>query len=227
MSTALKSLKARLSLTHTHKCSEALFPLTGQFWPWRITQTANAVVTETTFIISAEWDATRRASNSGVRAQMSHDAPLKSSACFWIWYESTACLWSSIQNRRVEAVSQASECNASSIWELGKEAGGGAGSASDLPPCCWLPLFAHSVNYYQKAVYLGCSPMLLHILWPIIKGDLHYKPWSPSKKATVSAWRPIPALQHYQEHSLLICVPVLLRLSFLPLPSLGPLLPLC
>lgn len=91
--------------------------------------------------------------------------------------------------------------------------GGGAGSASDLPPCCWLPLFAHSVNYYQKAVYLGCSPMLLHILWPIIKGDLHYKPWSPSKKATVSAWRPIPALQHYQEHSLLICVPVLLRVS--------------
>lgn len=110
-----------------------------------------------------------------------------------------------------------------------REGGGGgerAGSASDLPPCCWLPLFAHSVNYYQKAVYLGCSPMLLHILWPIIKGDLHYKPWSPSKKATVSAWRPIPALQHYQEHSLLICVPVLLRLSFLPFPSLGPLLPL-
>lgn len=69
---------------------------------------------------------------------------------------------------------------------------------SDLPPCRWLPLFAHSVNYYQKAVYLGCSPTLLHILWPIIKGDLHYKPWSPSKKATVSASGPIPAaLQHY------------------------------
>lgn len=69
----------------------------------------------------------------------------------------------------------------------------------DLPSCRWLPLFAHSVNYYQKAVYLGCSPTLLHILWPIIKGDLHYKPWSPSKKATatVSASRPIPALQHY------------------------------
>lgn len=51
---------------------------------------------------------------------------------------------------------------------------------SDLPPRRWLPLFAHSVNYYQKAVYLGGSPMLLHILWPFIKEDLHYKPWSPS-----------------------------------------------
>lgn len=70
---------------------------------------------------------------------------------------------------------------------------------SDLPPYLWLPLFAHSVNYYRKAVYLGCSPTLLHILWPIIKGDLHYKPWTPSKKATatVSASRLIPQLQHY------------------------------
>lgn len=67
-----------------------------------------------------------------------------------------------------------------------REAGRGGISVSDLPPCHWLPLFAHSVNYYQKAVYIGCSPTLLHILWPIIKGDLHYKPWSPSKKAKAS-----------------------------------------
>lgn len=67
-----------------------------------------------------------------------------------------------------------------------REAGRGGISVSDLPPCHWLPLFAHSVNYYQKAVYIGCSPTLLHILWPIIKGDLHYKPWSPSKKSIAS-----------------------------------------
>lgn len=61
-------------------------------------------------------------------------------------------------------------------WEEGH-------SASDLPPCRWLLLFAHSVNYYQKPVYLGCGPTLLRILRPIIKGDLHYEHWSPSKKA--------------------------------------------
>ena len=106
-------------------------------------------------------------------------------------------------------------CNARSI--------GGAGCLlqfSDLPPCRWLPLFAHSVNYYQKAVYLGCSPTLLHILWPIIKGDLHYKPWSPSKRATatVSAARPIPAPQHYLSTPSCFVSPIALSLSLsLPL----------
>lgn len=82
-----------------------------------------------------------------------------------------------------------------------REGGGQCGllQYSDLPPCRWLPLFAHSVNYYQKAVYPGCSPTLLHILWPFIKGDLHYKLWSPSKKARapVCASGPIPASQRY------------------------------
>lgn len=129
-------------------------------------------------------------------------SPVECSSQHFVPYESPACLWSSSSNLR--ARSWARRPSARSIWE--REGGPGwRGAAvcllqfSDLPPCRWLPLFAHSVNYYQKAVYLGCSPTLLHILWPIIKGDLHYKPWSPSKKATatVSASGPIPALQLY------------------------------
>lgn len=126
----------------------------------------------------------------------------------FVLYESTACLWSSSPNRRARSwakcLSAAPDLSErEGVREGPRWVGGGRAVCllqfSDLPPYRWLPLFAYSVNYYRKAVYLGCSPTLLHILWPIIKGDLHYKPWSPSKKATatVSASRLIPQLQHY------------------------------
>lgn len=120
----------------------------------------------------------------------------KKSSKHFVPCESTACLWSSHLNLRARSRAKCLRAMPGlSEWDRG----GGALQFSDLPPYRWLPLFAHSVNYYRKAVYLGCSPTLLHILWPIIKGDLHYKPWSPSKKATatVSASRLIPQLQNY------------------------------
>ena len=174
-------------------------------------------MTETTFIISAKWDVTWSATNSGGH-QGWH---IMFHSCHWVNSVFMNMIWVNSMFMKLQFKPKCQEpgqvCNARSI--------GGGGCLlqfSDLPPCRWLPLFAHSVNYYQKAVYLGCSPTLLHILWPIIKGDLHYKPWSPSKRATatVSAARPIPAPQHYLSTPSCFVSPIALSLS-LP-PSLSP-----
>lgn len=129
MSTALKSLKARLTLSpslplsHTH--TKAL-----HFSSTRLISTMKNHQDRLTlwlqkqhFFLSPPNEMWRGAPLIVVDAQMSHDVPLKS--CLWIWYESTACLWSSALKPETWELSQVSQGNASSLWEVGREGWGG------------------------------------------------------------------------------------------------------
>lgn len=120
-----------------------------------------------------------------------------------------------------QELSQVSQCRARSIWaggRVGLESGGAAVRLlqfSDLPPCHWLPLFAHSVNDYQKAVYLGCSPTLLHILWPFYQRRPALQVLESFQKGQSHSicFRTYPSAAVLSEHTLLFCLPI-------PLPPL-------
>lgn len=64
-------------------------------------------------------------------------------------------------------------CNSTSVW---------CSSLTYLLYAADFHCLSTRLTITKRLVYLGCHPALLHILWDIIKEDLHYKPWTTSRK---------------------------------------------